>query len=382
MPNGIYKRGSSFYIRIKMNGVRVRKSYGGDRLAAEVALAEMRKQRALARWTQDWSGLEKLLTPKSRMTLKEAAENYLAEKQLKHSSIVSYQDRLKHLLAEFGDKVISEISEAQIARFQARLTAKLSPARVNAIINLLRFILKTCVRRGLIDSSPAAGVDTVREEQGDIDPLTRAELDLVISKISDHYKPIFTCLAWTGARPGELKALRWSDIDFSRDEISISKARYKGHESTTKTKSSKRVIHMLPPVKTALLAIRNSSQVVNLDRHVFLGKDGEAIDRHLDRTWAVALQKSGLRHRPSYQLRHTFASIMLQEGVPPGWISKQLGHTNLYTTFRHYARYIDDGKRVEQQIAQAFFGVSVAPEIKVAQTGTQSISSATGKQAV
>jgi integrase len=111
---------------------------------------------------------------------------------------------------------------------------------------------------------------------------------------------------------------------------------------------------------------------MDLEGHVFLGKDGKPIDKHLDRIWAAALRKSGLRHRSSYQLRHTFASILLHEGIAPGYISKMLGHSNLQTTFRHYARFIDDNRNSEQRIAEALFGVTTQAEGRGTQKGPQS----------
>ncbi|PZM77760.1 MAG: hypothetical protein DKT66_26130 [Candidatus Melainabacteria bacterium] len=74
-------------------------------------------------------------------------------------------------------------------------------------------------------------------------------------------------------------------------------------------------------------------------------KSGQPIDKHLDHVWRSALRKAGLRHRPSYQLRHTFASLCLENGVTPGWLANVLGHSTLQTTFKHYARFIKDTSR-------------------------------------
>jgi integrase len=50
------------------------------------------------------------------------------------------------------------------------------------------------------------------------------------------------------------------------------------------------------------------------------------MERAVDREWRVALTKAGVRHRPGYQLRHTFASICLQSGLQPTWVAKTLGY--------------------------------------------------------
>lgn len=205
-----------------------------------------------------------------------------------------------------------------------------------------------CLRRKLITENPTVGVRPLTEKQPDIDPLTKEELDLAISKIVPHYRPLFTCLAWTGARPNELFALRWKDIDFNRGEIRINKGRVRGSEDLPKTASSSRIIPMLSIVNQALEQAKQQG-TANLDGYVFTTKTGQPIDKHLDHIWRSALRKAGLRHRPSYQLRHTFASLCLQSGVAPGWLANVLGHSTLQTTFKHYARFIKDTSRENEE---------------------------------
>lgn len=64
--------------------------------------------------------------------------------------------------------------------------------------------------------------------------------------------------------------------------------------------------------------------------------------------WIPLLRVCGLSYRTLYQTRHTFASIMLQQGEEIGWISEMMGHVNIHTTLTKYLRYIP---RVEKKRA-------------------------------
>ncbi|MBI1268653.1 MAG: tyrosine-type recombinase/integrase [Cryomorphaceae bacterium] len=68
--------------------------------------------------------------------------------------------------------------------------------------------------------------------------------------------------------------------------------------------------------------------------------DGRPFNKHVGDVWARAVKKAGLRHRPSYQLRHSYISNCLQACLDPGWIAKQVGHSNLKMIFEVYGRYI------------------------------------------
>jgi len=356
LKNGVYRRGSSYYIQVKVNGTRHRKSFGPDRKKAELVLAEIKKQRAFARVTDDWSGVDKVFKKSVSKTFAEAAADYLAERQhYKPSTLSKYDEVLRnHLLPEFGPLQVSRINEESIAKLQSRLAAKLAARTTNSIMQLLRSILRVCRRRKVIAENPAEYVDRIKEQRTEVNPLSREELDRVLAAIDSHYQPLFICLAWTGARPNELQALRWSDVDFTRSEIHINKGRVRGKEGLPKTPSSNRYIPMLPPVQSALKQLEDL-EVKNVNGYVFLSKKWQPINKHLDRIWRRALKSTGLRHRPSYQLRHTFASICLQEGVHPGWVSKVLGHSDQQTVFRHYARFINDAfKENERKLAGLF----------------------------
>ena len=355
VKDGLYKRGSSWCVRCMINGIVYRKSIGPSKAEAHLALAEMKKQRAQFRATGEMSGLEALFKRRERKTFAEAANEYMAERpHLKDATSRGYREILKnYLIPEFGRLSVDQISEQQIAKFQAEISEKVSATRVNNIMGPLRYILKQCYRRKLITDNPALNVMPLREEEPTIDPLNADELDKVLVAMKPHQRPLFICLAWTGCRPNELLALRWPNVNFDRNEIRINKGRVRGKEGTPKTRSSNRTVHMFSVVKQSLLELR-SSTTQNVEGYVFLNRNGQPYDRHVDREWRVALKKADVRHRPSYQLRHTFASLCLASGLQPTWIAKQLGHSTPQITFKHYARYINDSANINENRLEEF----------------------------
>ena len=358
VKNGLYKRGNSWYIHCKVAGKLYRKCVGPDKATAEAVLASIKKERAMFRVTGEMSGIEGMFKRKVRKTFNEAADDYMAERpHLKPTSIRDYTEILENYLRPtFGGLYLDQITEEKIAKLQAELSQRVSARRVNNIMGPLRFILKISVRRKLISDNPALNVLPLREEEPTIDPLNSEELSKVLSVMKAPLRALFTCLAWTGARPDEMFALRFSDCNFERNEITINKGRVRGTEGTTKTRSGNRTISMLSIVKDTLLELKNRP-TQHVDGYVFLTAKGTPYDKHVDRQWRTALKKAHIRHRPSYQLRHTFASMCLQRGVQPTWVAKTLGHSTPQITFRHYARYINDvsnenEKRLEEFLSE------------------------------
>jgi len=344
-----------------VNGKRYRKCIGPDKARAAAVLAEIRKQRAVQRVTGAMSGVETLFKKKVRKTFAEVAMSYMEERpHLKTSTKRGYNEILKNrLIPAFGSLYMDQITEEKIARFQADVSQQVTATRTNNIMGPLRYILKVAVRRKLISDSPAVNVPPLREEDPKIDPLSADELDRVLAALKPHQRALFTSLAWTGARPEEMFALRWSDVSFERGEIQINKGRVRGQEGTTKTKSSNRTLPMFSIVRETLQTLKNNP-TQHVEGYVFLTKHHQPYDKHADREWRTALKKAGVRHRPSYQLRHTFASLCLQNGLQPTWVAKTLGHTTPQITFKHYARFIDDASSENEKRMETFLSRKAA----------------------
>jgi integrase len=143
-------------------------------------------------------------------------------------------------------------------------------------------------------------------------------------------------------RPSEALALSWDDIDFDNRKINIDKSlALKGEIKTTKTKNSIRVIDMLDTAKEVLEHERERTKVFCNER-VFLSQYDTPFRDYTG--WSVGfnkvLEKAKINNGTLYNLRHTFASTLISKGADMLWVSKTLGHKDLNTTFKFYAKFV------------------------------------------
>ncbi|QOJ21748.1 MAG: site-specific integrase [Gammaproteobacteria bacterium] len=187
-----------------------------------------------------------------------------------------------------------------------------------------------------------------------VDPFTQEEQQAIINATTGAIKNQIITFFWTGMRTNELIALEWSDIDWKCKKISVNKAITNAGRinETTKTKSGKREIDMLPPVEKAL--IDQKSHTLLQGGKVFINpaacKQWTGDQQIRKGYWIPLLRDAGVRYRNPYQTRHTYASMMLSAGENLAWVSNQMGHGDVLVTTRTYARWI---KTDEQQGSKA-----------------------------
>ncbi len=276
------------------------------------------------------------------------------------STIVQYGNVLaKQLTPYFGEKRLSTITEGMIKeRVTAWSDGGLSPRRINLILCVLKGILKTAKRRRLLTADPSVEVRLLQEPRTEVDPLSLTEIEAFRSACPRFWRPFFVVSFGTGARPGEMAALKWGDVDLKvRKTAWIRAARARGVEGPPKTARSVRELRLLPEVVDALLLQRREQSKRRLGAgegsaqrgqdYVFTGPDGGFLNVNYvrDFVWYPTLEKAGLRRRVFYQTRHTFASNALLAGEDPNWVAQMLGHTTLEMLFRVYARYIKNRTR-------------------------------------
>jgi len=258
----------------------------------------------------------------------------------------------KHLYPFFKDRVISTITRADVRRFQRSLTEKgLEPSTINdKPMKVLRMMLNQAYVDEIIPKNPALAVKRLPQGMTDVDPFSLEERDAVIEgfqRYASLYAPYVVCGFWTGWRPNEACALKWSRVDFQQGKILIREGRVLGQTGIPKSSGSLRDIDVLEPVHQALLAQKAFSWMVGT--YVFLDRKQKPLNQEIFRQkiWEPMLKRLNVRYRPPYQMRHTFATLAISAGENVNWVARMLGHKSPVVTLEKYNRFIPNLTRAD-----------------------------------
>lgn len=142
----------------------------------------------------------------------------------------------------------------------------------------------------------------------------------------------------TGARTGEIMALKWSDIDFENGTITIERSITRSVISTTKTGTT-RSVPMVKKLHAKLLEHKESSYCEwvfpNLESRMPYTYSRTIVDHK----FKPMLQRLGIAYKGLYQTRHTFASLSVQNGISMHIVKECMGHKDISTTQRFYLRF-------------------------------------------
>ena len=156
----------------------------------------------------------------------------------------------------------------------------------------------------------------------------------------------------TGMRPGEILALKWQDIDFERKLISVSKTRLRSPKKNgtvidgpVKTNAGRRQIDLFPSAENAL---NEQKKLTGSYAYIFLNSSQRPFYNHdiIGVNFKNILQRSGVKERVLYNLRHTFASQLISNGADIVYVSKMLGHKDVSITLKIYTKFIKEGDAV------------------------------------
>jgi len=281
--------------------------------------------------------------------------DWMAGKVLKETTRRNWESVFwKHLYPFFKDRPLSSITRADVRLFQRTLVDKgLKSSSINdKAMKVLRMILHQAYVDEIIPKNPCLGVKRLAQGLTDVDPFTIEEREAIIEGFRK-YEPLYvnyvTCAFWTGWRPNEACALTWPRVDFQQGKILIREGRVLGQTGIPKSAGSLRDIDMLPPVRQALMEQKAISWL--LGGFVFLDAKQQPVHQELFRmkVWEPLLRRLGVRYRPPYQMRHTFATLAISAGENINWVARMLGHKSPVMTLEKYNRYVPNLTRADGQ---------------------------------
>jgi integrase len=172
-------------------------------------------------------------------------------------------------------------------------------------------------------------------------------------RVARPYVPVFFTLARTGMRLGEGLALQWPDVDLAGREIRVARGFSKGRLSTPKGGHG-RTVDVSQQLAGLLHRLEVERKAETLRRGwpamppwVFVMATGRpVIDRTVDRVFKRVVRAAGLpAHFTPHCLRHTYASLLLVDGVSPVYVQRQLGHSSIAMTCDLYGRWLPMGNK-------------------------------------
>jgi integrase len=284
-------------------------------------------------------------------------QGYVERRRMKPSTRDVYKSMLNNIaLPALGDCPINEITPQDISRLLDGIEARGgSRGYVRNVLKMLKVMFNVAWQVDLVDKSPVRPkLHQPIEETKKKPTLTPEQIRRVEEGFPVRLRALCVCAALTGLRLGELLGLRWSDIDFSNQTLTVSHSLYRGKLVEPKTESTKRQIRMSSTLAGRLLEHRQGSKWTCAGDFIFVRDDGspELPDGLRKRVLYPAMDAAGitrgLRSHGFHIFRHSAASILYAERGDLKQTQEFLGHAQIATTADVYTHM--DVKVIEQGV--------------------------------
>lgn len=307
---------------------------------------------------------------RSKTTLNDRWDLYIANKpELKQSTRTNYKYLYnKYVREDIGKMPIQSIEYTKVKAFFNKLVHEVGfkPNSVESIQTILHPVFTSAIRDGLLRLNPTDGIINDLKKSNDWEKpkrsaLTEKQQSLFMKYVSEtktyqHWYPIFICLFGTGCRVAEMVGLRWKDIDWKNNTISINhNLIYRLQEdgtvrhriTTPKTRSGTREIPMFKSVRSVLRKeyLRQKkegfcTQVIDgYSGFVWMNQNGEVLTAHsLNRAIERIVKsynktaKEPLPYFTVHQMRHTFCCRLCENETDMKLIQEVMGHASIVTT--------------------------------------------------
>jgi len=367
------KTGPVLYIKARdRTGRQIKK-----RLGPEVDWSKRQREDALREFLVDLGRTPD--SPSEAITLGDAARAWLSyvenEKDRAKSTVTDYRNTVNgSILKHFGNDVaLGSIDTDAVDDFRRVLLERVSRRTTQKTLVLLTGLLGYAKRRRWITENPAEFAEKVSvTSSGEFNVLEPEQVQAVSRAAgSELLAALFTVAAFTGLRcPGELRALRWSSIDFQNRIVHVVKNYVLGEEGVTKGKR----VRSVPLSDQALVALDDLSRRPRFTAPndlVFCTETGDYLSGDMIRGgFYAALKGAGLGHLREkndpiipYDLRHTFGTLAVRN-APLTDVQSWMGHQEVGTTMRyvHYVPRLDAAAKLT-----AAFGYQAGTELTESQ---------------
>ena len=342
---GLYKRGTLWWMRFSIQGKQIRRSTGtSDRKLADKVFKKVMGEIAEGDWFERLPGEEK--------TLSDLFGKYLEEHSKPNKSGKSYvRDKAiaERMVKEFGDVTVAEVSAETIFDYKKKRREKnVAPATLNKELSFLRHALELAVVWEWLEINPAVRIPREKVKNRMERWLTEEEEEKLLNACPEWLRDMVIFSLNTGFRQNEMLSLTWSQVDLSRKTILFWDQKNGGRDTVP-----------INPAAEEILKKHWKVRSLSSD-HVFLTSNGTPfIARNVIRSFSIALEKAGIEKFRWHDLRHTFATRLIHEGVDLYKVQR-LGRWRSVSMVMRYAHHSVESLRTGMEAVSRLTSTNLA----------------------
>ena len=327
---GLIKRNSVWWMSFMFHGKQIRRSTGtSDKRLAEAILSKVKVQIVEGQFFG--------VREERERTFEELMTRYTQERSVGKTGKSAVRDRgaLNHLLPVFGKLVLANVTPKLLAAYKTqRRLEQAAPATINKELQLIRHAYNLAMREWeWCRENPMHRV-SMEKVRNDVDRwLTPDEEERLMASSSVWLREIIMFAVHTGMRQGEILNLQWQDVDFARSTLVV-----------MKSKNGMRRTLPLNSVVYELLAAKQAKTGATEGRVFTTPLGNELKVRFLVREFCKARDRARIPDFRFHDLRHTFATRLVQRGVDLYKVQRLLGHKTQHMTQR-YAHHSPESLR-------------------------------------
>ncbi len=287
----------------------------------------------------------------SRTTFEEFSSRWLeSQTQLRPRTLESHELMLRvHLNPRIGHLRLGEIDPDRVVSVITSMqAAQKSPATIGIALGTLGRVMGHAARRGLIGSNPVSRLErgerpaVVRREKRILDP---DEIAALLAAADDRHRTLLAVAVFAGLRQGEVLGLTWRNIDLEDGTIRVEKQLDRqGRRVAPKTRQAVRDVMIMAALGRTLREHKLRSPFSRPDDLVFCSGTGSPLSARnvAQRGLEAAASRAGINADGKlrlrfHDLRHAYASLLIDQGESIVWISRQLGHASPSITLNVYS---------------------------------------------